>query len=235
MRKSILGLSGNQLKILAVIFMTVDHVGLHLFPEMQIFRVIGRLAFPIFAFTFSEGCKYTKNRTRHFLVLLIFAVLCQAVYTYAMDSMYQNILVTLALSSLVIYSFDFAKKTRNFLSYTLAIAVLLLVFSICFILPSVIGRGFAIDYGFYGVLLPVFCYLGKTKQEKIFLLSMGLLLLAPNLGTIQLFSLFAVPIIALYNGTRGKWRMKNFFYIYYPLHLVIIHLFKIFLNNANIL
>ncbi|MBQ7985640.1 MAG: hypothetical protein IJ304_00025 [Clostridia bacterium] len=235
MRKLILGLSGNQLKILAVIFMTIDHIGLHLFPGIQIFRIIGRLSFPIFAFTFAEGCKYTKNRTRHFLVLCLFAVLCQAVYTYAMNSLYQNILVTLALSALVIYAFDFAKKTRNFLSYVLAIAVLISVFFICFILPASVGRGFAIDYGFYGVMLPVLCYLGKTKQEKILLLSMGLLLLAPNIGTIQLFSLISVPIIALYNETRGKWRMKNFFYIYYPLHLVVIHFLRIFLNNQNIL
>lgn len=235
MSKSILGLSGNQLKILAVIFMTIDHIGLYLFPGVSIFRIIGRLAFPIFAFTFAEGCKYTKNRTRHFLVLCLFAVLCQAVYSYAMKSLYQNILVTLALSALVIYSFDFAKKTRSFLSYSLAIAVLILVFYICFMLPSVIGRGFAIDYGFYGVMLPVLCYIGKTKQEKVLLLSMGLLLLAPSIGTIQLFSLFAVPIIALYDGTRGKWRMKNFFYIYYPLHLVVIYFLRIFLNNANIL
>ncbi len=230
MSKSVLGLSGNQLKILAVIFMTIDHIGLHLLPGVPILRIIGRLAFPIFAFTFAEGCKYTKNRTRHFIVLCLFGVLCQAVYSYVTQSLYQNILITLALSASVIYSFDFAKKTRNFLSYTLAIAVLLLVFYICFILPSRIGRDFAIDYGFYGVMLPVLSYLGKTKQEKIFLLSMGLLILAPNLGTIQLFSLFAVPIIALYNGTRGKWRMKNFFYIYYPLHLVIIHFLGMFLK-----
>ena len=145
-------------------------------------------------------------------------------------SLYQNILITLMLSALVIYAFDFAKKTRNFLSYTLAIAVLVLTFYICFILPSLIGHGFAIDYGFYGVMLPLLVYLGKTKQEKLFLLAMGLLLLAPNLGTIQLFSLFAVPIIALYDGTRGKWRMKNFFYIYYPLHLVVIYFLGIFLK-----
>ena len=230
MSKSILGLSGNQLKILAVIFMTVDHIGLHLFPGVSMFRIIGRLAFPIFAFTFAEGCRYTKNRTRHFFVLCLFAVLCQAVYSYVTKSLYQNILVTLALSALAIYTFDFAKKTRNFLSYTLAIFVLVLIFGVCFILPSRIGYGFAIDYGFYGVMLPVLCYLGKTKQEKLFLLSMGLLILAPNFGTIQLFSLLSVPIIALYNGARGKWRMKNFFYIYYPLHLVVIYFIGMFLK-----
>ena len=105
---------------------------------------------------------------------------------------------------------------------------MLIVFAICYILPLKIGHGFAIDYGFLGVMLPALTYFGKTKQEKLLLLSMGLLFLATRIGTIQLFSMFAVPIIALYNGNRGKWRMKNFFYIYYPVHLVIIYFVEMF-------
>lgn len=235
MRRSVLGLSGNQLKILAAVFMTIDHIGLHLFPGIEVFRAIGRLSFPIFAFCFAEGCKYTKNPARHFLVLFIVAVLWQAVYSYAFNSLYQNILITLCLSAILIYAFDFAKRTGSFLGYLLAIATLFGVFYVCCVLPSTLGRGFAIDYGFYGVMLPVLVFLGKTNQEKVYLLAAGLLFLAPTIGTIQLYSLFSLPIIAIYNGTRGKWRMKNFFYVYYPLHLVIIHIIRILLTNPNIL
>lgn len=230
MSKSILGLSGNQLKILAVIFMTIDHVGLYLFPGVQIFRIIGRLAFPIFAYTFSEGCKYTKNRWRHFFVLLIIGVLCQVVYSYFKNTLYQNILITLALSALVIYSLDFAQKHANIIGFLASSIVLLGTFYVCNILPGHIGHGFAIDYGFFGVMLPVLVYLGRSSQEKLFLLTAGLLILAPSLGTRQLFSLCAVPIIALYNGRRGKWKMKNFFYIYYPLHLVVIYFIGMFMK-----
>lgn len=228
-------LSGNQLKILAAIFMTIDHLGFYIFPGHAIFRMIGRLAYPIFAFSFAEGCRYTKNRTKHFFVLFIVAFICQIVYTFMKDSLYQNILVTLLLSAISIYTYDFAKKTDSFLGYLMAISVLIGIFYICTVLPSVIGHGFKIDYGFYGVLLPVFAYLGKTKQEKIFMLSMGLLLLIPYIGKVQIYSLFSLPIIALYNGNRGKWRMKNFFYIYYPLHLVAIYFLDIFLSKWNIL
>lgn len=223
-------LSGNQLKILAAIFMTFDHVGIYLFPGMQIFRIIGRLALPIFAYTFAEGCRYTKNRWRHFFVLLLFGLLCQIGYSAFKNSLYQNILITLALSELVIYSFDFAQKNRNIIGFTASALALLGTFYICNVLPARIGHGFAIDYGFFGVMLPVLVYLGKNSQEKLFLLSLGLLILAPSIGTIQLFSLLAVPIIALYNGKRGKWKMKNFFYIYYPSHFVIIYLIGIFLE-----
>ena len=42
-------LSGNALKIVASIIMLVDHIGNVLFPKIICLRIIGRLAFPIFA------------------------------------------------------------------------------------------------------------------------------------------------------------------------------------------
>ena len=55
---------------------------------------------------------------------------------------------------------------------------------------------------------------------------MGLVLLAiffRNLGAIQWCSLLTLPLLALYNGQRGKGQMKYFFYLYYPLHLAVIY------------
>lgn len=232
------GLSGNQLKILAVIFMTIDHVGLMLFPSQKIFRLIGRLAFPIFAYTFAEGCKYTKNRTRRFLTLCAMAVLCQVIYTLALNTLHLNIFVTLLLSVAIIHSFDFAKKKGNLISYVVPFATLAGVFFICYIMPSFFSRhsGFGIDYGFLGVMLPVLVYFGKDKDEKLFLLSIGLLVLGAYSGRLrQLLAICAVPILALYNGQRGKWKMKYFFYVYYPLHLALIYIIGMFLVYLNIL
>lgn len=231
------GLSGNQLKILAVIFMTIDHIGMILFPTQKIFRMIGRLAFPIFAYTFSEGCKYTKNRTRHFLMLCAMAVLCQVVYTLTLNTLHMNILVTLSLSVVTIYSFDFAKKKGTSLSHIVPLVVLIGVFFICSILPIVLSKtGFGIDYGFLGVMLPVLVYFGKEKEEKLFLLSIGLLILgASSYSLRQLLAIGAVPILSLYNGKRGEWNMKYFFYAYYPLHIAAISLIGIFLAHFNIL
>ena len=56
------GLNNNQLKILAIVIMTIDHVGMEIMPQFRILRIIGRLAFPIFAFMIAEGCHHTKNR-----------------------------------------------------------------------------------------------------------------------------------------------------------------------------
>jgi len=44
--------------------MTVDHLGFILFPSLIILRIIGRIAFPIFAYMIAEGCRYTKNEKR---------------------------------------------------------------------------------------------------------------------------------------------------------------------------
>ena len=54
-------LSSNILKIVACISMLLDHIGFIFFPQYIIFRILGRVAFPIFAFMIAEGCYYTKN------------------------------------------------------------------------------------------------------------------------------------------------------------------------------
>ena len=61
-------LSGNMLKIIAAVSMFIDHMGAVLFPGVMIFRILGRIAFPIFAFMIAEGCRYTKNRIKYFLL-----------------------------------------------------------------------------------------------------------------------------------------------------------------------
>ena len=70
-------LTGNQLKILAMIAMTCDHVGLQLFPQWTFLRIIGRLALPIYAYMIAEGCRYTRDRRKYLLRMVSLAALCQ--------------------------------------------------------------------------------------------------------------------------------------------------------------
>ena len=58
-------ISGNQLKIIALVAMTWDHMGKQLFPQIGWLQIVGRLAFPIFAYMIAEGCAYTKNRKKY--------------------------------------------------------------------------------------------------------------------------------------------------------------------------
>jgi len=59
-------LTKNQLKILAMVCMTIDHIGAAFFPQAVWLRVIGRLAFPLFSYCIAEGCRYTRNKARYF-------------------------------------------------------------------------------------------------------------------------------------------------------------------------
>lgn len=217
--KKFSGFTGNQLKLIALLSMTCDHVGLQLFPDVLLLRILGRLALPIFAYMIAEGCRYTRNRKKYLLRMAGLAALCQVVYFVAMGSLYQCILVTFSLSIGLIYALDRLQERGDTASRLLAGGALLAVFLLCVVLPDFVP-GFEIDYGLMGVLLPVLIYFGRPAHH--FLLA-GLLLLCFTQGGIQWWSLAAIPLLGQYNDRRGKYNIGKLFYIYYPLHLVVIY------------
>lgn len=210
-------LTSNQLKLLAMLTMTLDHIGVQMFPGALWLRIVGRLAFPIYAYMIAEGCAHTRNRRKYLLQMAGLALLCQLVYFFAMGSLFQCILVTFTLSILLIYACDTGSRPLT------ALALLGVAF-VTVALPRLLpGTDFAIDYGFFGVLVPVAVYLGKTHREKLLFMAFTLAALAWSVGDIQWYSLAALLPLALYNGNRGKRRMKWLFYLYYPLHLAAIY------------
>lgn len=212
------GLTGNQLKILAMIAMTCDHVGLQLLPQVGFLRIIGRLALPIYAYMIAEGCRYTHDRRAYLLRLAGLGAVCQTVYFVAMGSLYQCILITFSISVCLIYLADRGSLWGLFLGVAGA-------FFLCAVLPNLLsGTDFAIDYGLTGVLLPLLIYEGGIPG-----LTVGVILLALAHGGIQWFALAAVPLLMCYNGQRGKWRLGKLFYWYYPAHLVVIYLLSLVL------
>lgn len=217
-------LSGNQLKLLALFAMTCDHVGKQLLPQYAILQIIGRLAFPIFAYMIAEGCRYTQNRRRYLLTMAALALVCQMVYGLAMGSLYQCVLVTFSMAITGIYVYDYLIRKRTLGALAVAGMVLGILIFACVRLPGILTHtDFAIDYGIWGVLLPVLIYVSKDKKRQLAATAIGLMFLSISLGGIQWYSLCAVPILCLYSGKRGKKKMKNLFYIYYPLHLVCIY------------
>ena len=219
-----LSLSGNQLKLIALIAMTIDHVGMLLFPYEVWFRVVGRLAFPIFAYMIGEGCIYTRHRGRYIGKMAVLALMCQIVYYLAMGSLYQCVLVTFSLSIGLAFLIDNAGQRNTAGSWILAVLGLAAVYFLTEILPGFLpGTDYGVDYGFFGVLLPLTVYLGRTRQQKFVFFSLGAAVLAAGYGGIQWYSLLALPLLMLYNGRRGRAKLKNLFYIYYPAHLVAIY------------
>ena len=209
-------LSGNALKLIAAASMLTDHVGLMFFPENLLLRIIGRLAFPIFAYMIAEGCRYTHDRRRYFFNLFGLAVVCQIAYSLAGGELYLSVLFTFSLSVLMIFSLQYCKEKPS------AFPVLLFASAVAGV--YVLNRLVDIDYGFWGCMLPVFISLCQRKDQRAAMLVLGLLLLALEQGGIQFFSLAAIPLLLLYSGKRGKWKMKSFFYLFYPAHLALLQL-----------
>ncbi len=232
-KKSGIGFTGNQLKIFALICMTLDHVGLLLLPNVRVLRYIGRLAMPIFAWMIAEGCRYTKNKGRHLLIMAFVAILCQAVYWVVDGDLMQSILVTFSLSTILIYALDYAMKKKSVLPCCLLGLVFAAIVYICLFLPKQLP-GFSVDYDFFGVMLPVIIYIGKTKEEKLLGASccMAGIAVSVGLGMMQWFSFLSLPILYLYNGERGKAKLKYLFYIYYPLHLAALYGIAMLLINT---
>ncbi len=228
-------LSANALKMIALVTMTIDHTGLLLMNNCRPLRIIGRLAFPIFAYMIAEGCRYTKNKRNYFLRIFLLGLLCQVVYYIAEQNVDQGILMTFSVSILLSYVVLWVENRmgescrdtghiNKILLWLLPVGLILLMAVICGeikLLPD--GRYILFDYGFYGILLPVLIALGRDKKQRLFLAAAGMTLIAFSLGGIQWYSLIALFPLACYNEKRGKWNLKYLFYIYYPLHMAIIY------------
>lgn len=211
--------------------MTLDHLGFLIFPGCEPLRILGRLAFPIFAFFISEGCRYTHDRLRYFLRLLVLGAAFAAVYYIAVGELYINIMLSFALASgLVFVSEPVIKrmsegKLSPFAGTLLLIVELGAVAALC--------CNFTVDYGFWGVLSVCAAYYAGGKYRKLAAMGVFLAIYSVSCGVwFQFFCLLSLPLLALYNGTRGKLRMKYFFYIYYPLHMAIIYLISLLLSRS---
>lgn len=250
-------LNNTQLKVLAVVTMTIDHVGAFLLPSIPLLRAIGRLAFPIFAYMIAEGCRHTSNKARYLVTLCAFGAISQLLFWLHYHTLYQSIFTTLALSAVTIFALQWwaeswqgqttgttARSPLN-LRVLAPLAALALDVVVTVVLPQTFAlQGFYVQYRLPGVLLPVMAYLpwlanpGGVRDEQknrlaaLVLFAIGLVIVAATgSSSNQWWSLLALVPLALYNGERGSRSLKYFFYVYYPLHLAVIMLLARFLAS----
>ncbi len=212
------------LKWVAVVTMTVDHVGVVLYPEYTVLRIIGRLAFPLFAYLLVLGIKSTRNLRGYFNRLLFFAFVSQVPYALANGIepwVKLNIFFTLALGMIMVY---FIERS-----------------SIAFVIPLIVSVIVPIDYGVYGTTTVLLLYLlGKDWKIGAGIFVLINLVLALYGTWYQPFAVFTLPLIILYDrgmlifsriGRQVKHPLfrKYFFYAYYPLHLLILTTIKMFI------
>lgn len=235
------GITSNQLKLLACIFMLCDHVGLVLMNNNWIMRAVGRLAFPIFAFLLVEGYRHTSDIRKYFIRLFLFALISEVPFDLAstgqvFDLQKQNIFFTLAAGLVVLYLGKVAKW--NQMGAVIGIVVIM-----------VVSEALHFDYGMAGILLIVLIYYSTKDDtaEQVFrnaglvtghypfgwnlCQNMGFAIVSAVLyflfyGIRQLYAVLAILPISLYNGEYGRKNkvLKYTFYVFYPAHLLILYL-----------
>ena len=237
------------IKIIAAISMLLDHAGMILFPDAMWMRIAGRLALPLYALCIAEGFRHTRNRFSYFLRIFILGTLCQIVYDLVSSEPYLGILITFSLSIVLLFLLDAllctCKKQKNPISdlwerlfkkampRPAAIAVCALLLGGALAGIWLLSRTITIDYGMTGVLFPVLVYLGySSRRQKLLGPYLGVAMLSCNFEgspTPRIWSLLALIPITLYNGKPGKYKLKYFFYIFYPAHLVLLYAIDIVL------
>ncbi len=200
-----------MLKIVALVTMFVDHFALIFLPENILLRIIGRMAFPIFAFGISFGYLKTKNALKYAKRIFFLALISQPIFFLLISQDYLNVCFTLLFGLIAIYIYD--KSRNNFLKFSLL--TLVLFFS----------EFLNLEYGAYGVLMILFFFvfrggIGLVVSQAILVFSF--VLLKPE-SIVNIFAIFSVLFIHYFKDYDFKIN-KYLQYSFYPLHLILLYL-----------
>jgi len=208
-----------MLKLIGLVSMIIDHFGITFFPSCIIFRIFGRIAFPIFAYQVSVSYNFTSNKSNYLKRLILFGAIAQFPYMFLFSSM--NILLTFATSVIAMSGIDFVTHRvsciRESFRKTLIFCVTIITFAIVF-------EAFKFEYGAYGflsVLLFRYLPLKDNFQKVLILFSVMTMAFCFYSGFwVQIFSPITLIIIKALDSYRVKHN-KYFFYVFYPLHLTV--------------
>ena len=235
MKKTRFGLDSTALRLLAILFMVLDHLWATVVPGNLWLTCLGRLAFPIFAFQLCEGYRHTSDYRRYRRRLLVFALLSEIPFNlfYAGSVIFpfhQNVLFTLLLGLLAIRQADRLRREEGIKKKSLRCLALLLIFAGGVVLFP--------DYGLMGIMT-VLCFFVFRDHRLFQLAAMAVLNIFTFKGQtipislfglacdfpIQGFALLALPLIWLYNGEKGRGGkgLRLFWYIFYPLHMLALY------------
>lgn len=237
-------LNANQIKLIAILAMTIDHITWAVFPGTQpvwyvfCLHIIGRLTAPIMWFFIAEGCHYTRNIWKYAGRLFVFAIISHFAYSFAFGIPFlpfstgsffnqTGVMWSLAWAVVLIAIFR-SEKIPKWAQYLSIPVICLITF------PS--------DWSCIAVMCPFFLYQhrGDFKKQAIDIVVWSLIyavvyfiFLDKQYGVLQMFTFLTIPILYQYNGKRGKNipGTKWLFYIYYPVHLVIVGILRIALNG----
>lgn len=222
------GLSGTALKFVACVTMLLDHIGASCIEARYgtaancpagllkfdlTLRLIGRLAFPIFCFLLVEGFLHTHDVKKYIRRLLLFGLVSEIPFDMAFFRVpfyggHQNVYWTLALGVTAMAAMQHFQNAEGHLTWKGGLAAVG-----CALLAELA----ATDYGAIGVALIAALYLTRNSRTQQSILGAGMMLF-------ELTAPLAFVLTWFYNGQRGRcpqWA-KWAFYLFYPVHLVVL-------------
>lgn len=224
------GISADALKWIALLTMLCDHAGAVLFAQYPVMRLIGRTAFPLFVWLLVEGFFHTSSRKKYLGRMAFFALVSELPFDLALygrpDRQGQNVFFTLSISLVMLVFLERAMDACQRRRQAGEKAFLQTLAAVGTVAAAMAAAGlFCVDYGGSGPLLAALFYCYKRKGSPglavsflIFCLSMGLLT-----AMVEIFGIVSVPLIARYNGKRTGRGRGRLFYLFYPLHLLILY------------
>ena len=234
------------LHILAMIFMLSDHLWIIFFPNQLWLYALGRLTFPIFAFMIVEGFFRTKNRKKYLIRIFIFAIISEIPFNLFSSLAIRGVIMLFYPYNNVLWTFLIAlcglnllEEIENFKNLDKVIRFLeKITISFISIMMAYLIKS---DYLGYGVITVFIFYFFREKNYRnIFFQTISIIILnifiMPDYEfpfnffgkeifiKVQIFAIFSLPIIWLYNGKQGIHNnfIKYMFYFFYPLHLLLI-------------
>lgn len=236
--------TGNILKFIAIIAMTIDHVTSTLFPGYNctwwvlILHAIGRITAPIMCWFIVEGFKYTRNIKKYAGRLFIFAVIGHFAYNFCFGIPFIPFKTGVLNQTSVIWPLFLGlvalcvkhSDSPHFRGWRRMAAI----FVLCVL-------AFPSDWSSIAVLWIVYMDEYKNDIKKIGIMMVECVAVYAIVyaifgnvvyGLLQFCVVLSLPFINLYNGKRGSWKpMKWFFYYYYPIHLILCGILRIYLHG----
>lgn len=195
-------------------------------PLYVIMRLIGRLAFPIFAFLLVEGFYHTRSVTRYALRLAAAALVSEFFFDYLLFGetvqwylLHQNVYVTLLLGLLMLQAVNWT--ARRFKDVELVQKLLTFVILAVFCVAAEVMRA---DYEFLGILMIAGFYYFRGRNTRNFLYFAVITLLLGGNET-QYAAIAVIPFFCMYSGEKGR-EVGRLFYGFYPAHLALLSLIR---------
>lgn len=234
-------LNRDQIKMLAIIAMTFNHIAHVLFVPgsvlYEVFEDIGYFTAITMCFFLLEGYHYTRSKKAYAKRLLIFALISEVPFLLAMGYFQMNVIFTLFICFLIFCVMDssLAGWQRNLIVCGLVLSTIICDWALLLAIAAVLFKknekdscGIALSYGIMFVIfwlmnIPGYAMTGTGLQFS------GYALLHSFLAALGIAA-SGVSTLVLYNGRKSEKYVKFnkwFFYIYYPAHLLLLWLIKV--------